>query len=103
MRRVFVVNSGIHDMSAAEQYGQLEPLTEGYIDPARLDRIVAEIRNKLRTSSAEDYILLSGPGIIQVAAAAYMLLRHGIVNTIRWIQGKYVTKTIRAEWLKNGG
>jgi len=101
--RVFIVNSGIHDMSAAEQYGQLEPLTEGYLDPARLDRTIAEIRDKLRTSSAEDYILLSGPGILQVAAASYMLLQHGVVNTIRWLRGRYVTKTIRAEWLKNGG
>ena len=58
-RRIFVVSTGRHDISQAEEYGEIIPLTEGTIS-LNMSDLAISLSDKLRDFTQEDYILLSG-------------------------------------------
>lgn len=74
--RVFVTNFAGHDYTAAEQYGEIVPITKGYISFHSLDRVKYRVCEALEETTEEDWLLLSGIPVICVLAATYWYFKH---------------------------
>jgi hypothetical protein len=80
--KVYVTNFAGHDYQHAERYGELVWITKGYVSFQSLDRVKYSIIEKIKDSSAEDWLLLSGTIIINVIAATVWLAIHGQVKLL---------------------
>ena len=59
--RVYVLNQGGHDVSKARKYGQLISVTKGKVNVFATDRLMQEMRDKLKDFNSEcDYLLICG-------------------------------------------
>jgi len=86
--KIFICNYAGHDVSDAFRYTKLSPeeaqinLTEGNVDIFDVDRLIYFIKNRLKESSPEDYLLLSGGNILNCIAFSIWLQMHGIVKIL---------------------
>ena len=65
--RVYIVNTGGHDVSGAAKYGQFVYLTEHRVNIFATDRLQVELADKLANFNSEkDYVLLCGAIVINV-------------------------------------
>ena len=82
-KKVFIVNAGEWDMSSAEKFGTLIPLTEGRAQPIfNIEHILELMKPKLDTAEEDDYILLCGSPMLIVIATGLMLFKFGVVNVL---------------------
>lgn len=88
---VWIVNYAGHDHSTAEEFGQLDFLTRGYVSMGSLDRLFYTVTEAIEKTSADDYLLLSGLIALNALATSIWLQRHGKVQLLLWDQklGKY--------------
>jgi len=82
--RVFIANVGYHDYSAAERFGKLVAVTRAKVDLEHSDRMEAEIQDALADFNSDDYLLLSGPPLINILAAGFIFKRLGEVRVVYW-------------------
>ena len=59
-KKVFVVNVSNHDLSDAERFGELIPITVGATNPFQSDELTAMVAKVIAKSTTDDYLLLSG-------------------------------------------
>lgn len=81
---VWVVNDGGHDYSKAESWGTLVRLTEGGLNPFKLDRLSQQIAEKLSIATADDYLLISGLQIINGLCMVMWLMKFDHLNLLQW-------------------
>ena len=75
---VWLVNRNAgHDYSAARQYGELVPLSEGLSHPFATDRFLETIHERLAHFGQEDYLLLSGHLLLNAVVIGYLARRFG--------------------------
>lgn len=88
---VWIVNYAGHDHSTAEEFGELDFLTRGYVSMGSLDRLFYTVTEAIEKTKKEDYLLLSGLIVLNALATAVWLQRHGKVKLLLWDQklGKY--------------
>lgn len=93
---VWIVNYAGHDHSTAEEYGELDFLTRGYVSMGSLDRLFYTVTEAIEKTEEEDYLLLSGLIVLNALAASVWLQRHGKVKLLLWDQklGHYRLLTI---------
>jgi hypothetical protein len=84
MSRVYVVNAAGHNHHLAKPYGELRPITEGYVSQGSLDRVLYDVIKGIHDSTPEDYLLLSGLMILNALAASAWLSRHGKLKLLVW-------------------
>ena len=107
--KIYIVNDAGHDFSNAFDYTDLPRLqaqvnlTEGSQDIFDTDRMVYTIKQRLKHSLKEDYILLSGSSVLNAIAVGIQMLRFGEVNLLLYNakERRYVLRTITLE--KMGG
>jgi len=98
--RVFLLNYAGHDISDAERYGEVIPLTEGKVDIFRLDRLryqILQTLEKAKFSEDRDFIAVSGSTVLGlVIGVVLVLLRCKKVNILIWDakQQIYICRTI---------
>jgi len=85
MRRVYIVNEGGHDYSAAREYGELIPLSQGKVNSSQVSRVYREFADILRNSNGEDYLLISGLSTLNAVAAAILARKHGRINILQFM------------------
>jgi len=82
-RKVYVINYSDQDMSPAERFGDLIYLTEGRgINIFNTDLLLSEIKPKLEDINEEDFLLLSGPPVLNILASALVWFKYGRVNVL---------------------
>lgn len=93
---VYVTNLGGHDFAEAESFGKLVPITEGNINPLQVDRVLLQIKNALKCSTADDFLLISGHGVTIFIASIVLYEKHGRVKTLIWNNKtrKYATRIL---------
>lgn len=93
-RKVFVANRGYHNYSAAERYGVLVPVTEYKVNIKSTDTLIGQIHEVLSHASSDDYLLVSGPAIVNVLCVGAWLARFGSVNLIFYdtLDGDYISR-----------
>lgn len=75
MSKVYIINSMNHNFAAATQYGELEYVTSGNLPIFKTDIVVNKLDEGLKNFTSEDYLLLSGPAIINIYATHILARR----------------------------
>jgi hypothetical protein len=81
---VWVVNNAGHDMSAAERFGRLMPLTTGSVNPFNVDRLMANIAPRLQHAQEEDYVLISGLPLLNAVVLLLWLAKFPHVKLLQY-------------------
>jgi len=82
MPTVFVVSSSGHDFSDARRFGELVVLSAGKVDKYQLTAMLREFEPKLCKSTSNDYMLLSGPTVMNAVACSMFAALHGRLNLL---------------------
>lgn len=94
MSKVFVVNKGGHDYSAAERFGTLVYCTEGQLSKYDTGQMFRELVHSMSDSEADDYILLTSLTTLCSVAAAVFAHKHGRVNFLIYKDDNYVERKL---------
>jgi hypothetical protein len=94
MPRVYVANKSSHDFSAAERFGELEFLTEGVVSKFSVADIDRQIRYRLRLSSPNDYILITGMSIVSALACVCFAMKHNKLNLLIYTDKRYIERNL---------
>jgi hypothetical protein len=84
--KVWVANFGGHNYSTAEEFGELNFLTRGYVSLGSLDRLFYDVAQSINKTHREDYLLLSGLLAINAVAALTWMHVHSKVKLLVWDQ-----------------
>ena len=80
MAKVYVVNNANHDYSKAEQYGELVYVTRGKIPIFKTSTVRAMLEKGLVKFTKDDYLLISGPAIVNIMAATILFNKFDTVK-----------------------
>lgn len=86
-RKVYIVNDSGHDFSYASKYGTLTIITEGQINKFHITEMYRQMCTFLMSSSPDDFILCSGPNIMNAIACSIFASLHGRLNLLIWRAG----------------
>lgn len=92
MKKVFVVNKSNHDFSSAEQYGKLVFLSEGPMNRYSTNNMCRSFTDKMKDSSAEDYIVPCSLNVMNSIACAIFARKHGTLNLLLFKDGSYIER-----------
>lgn len=93
-RRIFIPNKGCHDYSAAESYGDLTYISRGLLEKTELGLFSRLVDKALETSKPSDYVLPSSFSVASCLLASAFARKHGKVNYLIYLRGRYVERTI---------
>ncbi len=80
MAKVYVVNNTNHDYSKAEQYGELVYVTKGKLPIFKTNTVRAMLEKGLVKFTKDDYLLISGPVIVNIMAATILYNKFDTVK-----------------------
>lgn len=83
-RVVWIINEGGHPYEKGKKFGRLVPLTIGNVNHFNLDRLMVSIAPRLRSATAEDYLLISGSPILNALVVSLWLARFSKANLLQW-------------------
>ena len=81
-RNVYVVNDSGHDFSAATKFGRLVFLSRGVLSKFNLTAMKRLFDEHLQQSGPEDFILHSGPSVMNALACSIFVALHGRLNLL---------------------
>lgn len=84
MSTVYIVSDSGHDYSTASKFGTVQFLFNGKINVFASDKLVKDIKEKLKNSTPDDCLLPSGNSMATCVAFAVLLDKHSIVNLMIW-------------------
>ncbi|GIV03916.1 MAG: hypothetical protein KatS3mg015_2746 [Fimbriimonadales bacterium] len=93
---IYVVWKGDHDYEPALQVakGPLIYMTEGYVNQLDISAMRAFFKPHIERMTEEDALLLSGPTIMNVVAAALALNRLGMLRLLLYRRGRYYERIL---------
>ena len=94
MKKIFVVNSSGHDLSNAERFGQLVIMTRGTVAKYHITELFRTFNEYMANSGSEDYILISGPTVLNCIACGYFVAKHGKLNLLLFTGEKYISREV---------
>jgi len=80
MTKVYVVNNANHNYSKAEQYGELVYITKGKLPIFKTGTVRAMLEKGLVKFTKDDYLLISGPAIVNIMAATLLFNKFDTVK-----------------------
>ena len=92
--KVYLVNDGQHDYSAAKKFGELCYMTKRFINKLQVTQIARTFEPFIKDSKPTDYILQGGPNVMLSIACAQFALRHGRLNLLVFKDDEYHKRTI---------
>jgi len=100
--KIYIVNNSGQDFSNAFDYTDLTRcdaqvnLTEGSQSIFDIDRMICKIKERLKDSLKDDYILLSGSNILNVIAVGMQLQKYREANLLLYNAGerRYVMRML---------
>ena len=97
--KVYIVNDSGHDYSDAERFGELVVLSEGMVNKFSVTHMRRVLEQGLADSEPGDYILHSGPNVMNSVAAAIFAAKHGRINLLIFQtkangNGRYVSRSL---------
>lgn len=99
--KVFIPNKGSHNYSDAERYGEIVYVTKGEQNRYAIGTMVRSWVKVLRSSSPEDYILLSSLTNLCCIGAALFVLRHSRLNLLLFRNDRYIERKIELKEIFN--
>ena len=100
MAQVYVPNKSFHDFSGATQFGELIFLTEGILPLHSVNTLYRTFDRELRESTPDDYLLVSGPAILNAIVASVLSMKHGSINFLLYDRkrNRYRHERISFQW-----
>ena len=95
MPNVYVVNKSNHDFSEAKKVGQLIFLSEGRMSRYAPNSMVREFEEKMKGSTKEDFILLSGLSMMNSIACSLFVHKHRCLNLLLFKNGRYLERNLK--------
>lgn len=97
MPKVFITNKSAHDFSAAEPYGEFHYLSEGLVHKYSTNKTMRLFEDRLKHSEADDYLLITSLGVLNVIAAGILATKHHKINLLIYnaTEKTYVERTIK--------
>lgn len=89
---VFVLNKSGHDFSAAERYGKLIFLSQGKISPYSVTKMFRDFVFKMKNSTKDDFILLTGLSTMAAIACSCFVYKHGRLNLLLFKDNHYIER-----------
>ena len=80
MAKVYIVNNTNHDYSKAKQYGEPVYITKGKLPIFKTNTVKAMLEKGLAKFTKDDYLLISGPAIVNVMAATILYNKFDTVK-----------------------
>lgn len=87
-RKVYIVNKGAYDYSAAAEFGELVFLTQGVVNTLRPSDVIVDLYEKLRDSSPDDLIVPVGTSTLNMLVGCLFASIHTKVNLLLYNQDK---------------
>lgn len=84
MARVFIINDAGHNYFDAERYGDIVVMTSGLIDKFAVTAMLRIFKGYLSTSAPSDFLLISGPTVMNAIACAEFAALHNRLNILTW-------------------
>jgi hypothetical protein len=94
VRRVYVLNRGGHDYSAAEVFGEVVYCTEGNLSKWDINQMYRIAEENLLDSEPDDYIVLTSLTSLCSIYSAVFAHKHGRLNLLIFKDGGYVERTV---------
>jgi hypothetical protein len=91
-RKVFIPNQGGHDFSKALRYGTLVYVTKGLVNRFSVNVMARMWASSLKSSTKEDYLLLTSLTILSVVGAAIFGYLHGGINLLIYRNDNYIAR-----------
>ena len=91
---VWVPNKGAHDYSAAEVYGKLSFLTEGFVNRMSVGAIARSLAEKMQSSQPNDFLLITSLPILNLLAGTILAQKHGTLRILLFQDGRYVLREV---------
>ena len=92
MAKVYVVNKSSHDFSEAKKFGQLVFCTEGRMNRFGTNDMLRKVKDAMRDSEKEDYILLCSLNVLNSVACSIFARKHGTLNLLLYKEGEYIER-----------
>lgn len=94
---IFVVSKGPHDYTRAEEHGTLYYMFPDKVNVFASDQLLKDIHEKLRGSSSDDFLIMSGNMLASAMAFSVLMAKHGVVNVLIYSfkHVEYEVRTIR--------
>lgn len=89
MPRVYVLNKGGYDYSAAERFGMLVYCTDGPLKKHDINQMVRLLVVALEDSERDDYIILTSLASLCALACALFAVQHNRLNLLIYKNGQY--------------
>ena len=106
MPKIYIINKGCHDYTAAERLGEITYLTTRFYNKFSTGKMYRRFVDGLKDSSPEDLILISGLTIMSCIACSVFALKHKRLNLLLYksnsgnIEDVYIRRTIVMEDLE---
>lgn len=93
-RRVFVLNDGGHDYSAAAEFGDVIVCSEGMVPKNDIAQMFRLLNPLLEESQKDDLIVIGSLASMVGVASAIMAGLHGEVHYLVFGNGRYMIKDL---------
>ncbi len=95
MPKVYITSRSAHDYSDAKNYGEIVFLSEGPMNRFNVNHIERMFYDKLRSSGPDDYLLLTGLGVMNSIACWIFGCLHKRLNLLLYKQGVYIERNMK--------
>lgn len=94
MRKVYILNDGGHDYSAAEEFGKLVYCSKGLLNKHDIHQMFRMLTDALADAQADDCIIFSSLGTLCSVATAIMVEKFGEVHFLIFNNNAYKEYTL---------
>jgi hypothetical protein len=94
MSKVYILNDGGHDYSAATEFGELTFLNIPYNVMQDIPQAFTYLKNALKDAGPDDSLLIGGPASMNCIATAILAEWYGCVNFLLYKGDRYEPSTI---------
>lgn len=94
MAAVYVTNKAGLDFTAASKWGELNFITQGYVNFGDVEKLSLKINEVIMDSKPEDFLVLAGNNLLCVMVAIIWLRKHGRLNVLHWVLDEYIVVPI---------
>ena len=84
MSKVYIVNDSGLDFTHAEKFGELIIMTKDLVKRFDITSMIRIFNTAFKDASKEDYILQSGPTVMNMIACALFAHKFGRLNILLW-------------------
>jgi len=92
LHRVYIVNKSSHDFTPANQYGQVQFLSEGSMNRYATNSMIRSFSESMKDSQPGDYIVPCSLNVMNSIACAIFAHKHGRLNLLLYKDGVYIER-----------